>query len=85
MKHFDDLTMIDVPLKELDEDTKRRLKRCKYIEIYGYTKNWIRLKTSEACIWSAQVCRKATDKPTPMTRQQVLEKYNVLVTDDRKG
>ena len=82
MKHFDDLTKIDVPFGELDRDTKKRLRRCETIE----------QKTEDEDCWYQVIITSYFDdtiyrkiKPTPMTRQQVLEKYNVLVTEDRKG
>ena len=82
MKHFDDLTMIDVPFGELDKDTRDRLRECEVLEWYSRIgKIWFNEKYPE--LQDTVVYRKP--KPTPMTRQQVLEKYNVVVTEDRKG
>jgi hypothetical protein len=66
MKHFDDLTKIDVPFHELDEDTRKRLQS----GFHTYKK-----------VRGLEVWYKP--KATPMTRQQVLEKYNVLVTEEK--
>jgi hypothetical protein len=40
MKHFDDLTKIDVPFRELDKDTKNRLRKCSSIDILSMGDIW---------------------------------------------
>jgi hypothetical protein len=78
MKHFDDLTKIDVPIYKLDKDTQKRLRVCKHIEYYRcVTKRWI--KSGTPLFHSFLIYRQIA--PTPMTRQQVLGKYNVKVED----
>jgi hypothetical protein len=69
MKHFDDLTKIDVPWGELDEDTKDRLSKGQVVGVVDPS--------------GRHIFRQP--EPITMTRQQVLERFNVVVTEDRKG
>jgi transcriptional regulator with XRE-family HTH domain len=102
MKHFDDLTKIDVPFGD-NLKSIRKQKRMTQRELSGLTglseaalsqfeKNKrqpnlksLKLLCSALRLSYAELFGEVKVKPTPMTRQQVLEKYNVVVTEDRKG
>ncbi len=67
MKHFDDLTKIDVPFVQLDDDTRNRLMKTPHRD-YSLSKKGVIIYVI---------------KPTLMTRQQVLERFNVVVTEEK--
>ena len=78
MKHFDDLTKINVPFRKLDKDTQDRLGKCIHVKYYS-PGNRIWINTDENLFFSNLMYRQIA--PTPMTRQQVLERFNVKVED----
>jgi hypothetical protein len=80
MKHFDDLTKIDVRFTELDKDTQDRLFNSPHIEIKDCDDKWYRIENP--IFLSLNIYRK--QNPITMTRQQVLERFNVLVTEEKE-